>query len=348
LGEPSLWYCYLARNGIYALAHLWKLAGQEILFPAYFHGVELETLLAAGVKLRFYPVHNRMQVDVEEIRAAITPKTRAIYLIHYLGFPGPVEELSALCQARGLFLIEDCALALLSRRGDKPLGSFGDAAVFCLYKTLPVPNGGALRLRTASAGPLPAVTRPAPASTIAYTATAVWRNMNCNPEGPLSGLVQKMRYWAKARADSLRIVQVGSDHFEPDQADLGMSRVVHRILAAQDFQHIVDMRRRNYECLLRRLADLSPPVFDELPQGVCPLFYPLRTGNKLVLLDRLLRRGIQGVNFWSQTPEIVPAGAFPEVDELRRTILELPCHQDLSVEAMDRIADEVRAAWREV
>ena len=45
---------------------------------------------------------------------------------------------------QGLVLVEDCALALLSEAEGGPLGSFGDYAVFCLYKTLPVLDGGLL------------------------------------------------------------------------------------------------------------------------------------------------------------------------------------------------------------
>src|SRR6058998_2203465 len=113
--NPSLHYYYQARNGIYELARLWNLADQEILFPAYFHGVEIESLLAAGAKLRFYPVHAGMRVDFADIRSRLSPKTRAVYMIHYLGFPGPVEQVSELCRERGIPLIEECALALLSR-----------------------------------------------------------------------------------------------------------------------------------------------------------------------------------------------------------------------------------------
>ncbi|HEY3417879.1 MAG TPA: DegT/DnrJ/EryC1/StrS family aminotransferase, partial [Armatimonadota bacterium] len=106
--QPSLWYYYMARNGIYALARLWSLADQEILFPAYFHGIEVESLMSAGVRLRFYPVHAGMRIDVDEVRSRISPRTRAVYVIHYAGFPSPIEELSDLCRSRGLPLIEDC------------------------------------------------------------------------------------------------------------------------------------------------------------------------------------------------------------------------------------------------
>src|SRR5690606_23210046 len=98
-------------------ARLWGLAGKEVLFPSYFHGVELDALLEAGARVRFYPVDRRMQVDPRQVVQRIGKETAAVYLIHYVGFPGPVEELAAICEERGVRLIEDCALALLSCLG---------------------------------------------------------------------------------------------------------------------------------------------------------------------------------------------------------------------------------------
>jgi dTDP-4-amino-4,6-dideoxygalactose transaminase len=342
MDAPRLRYYYLARNAIHALAQVWNLRGQEVLFPAYFHGVELETLLAAGVKLKFYPVGAGMDVDPSVVESMITPATRAVYLIHYLGFPGPAAQLSNICRRRNLPLIEDCALALLSRQGDKPLGSFGDASIFCLYKTLPVPNGGALWLRQ------PAVERPWPhtrpptlTSTMAYTATAVYRHLRFNGGGWAHSMLQSVRNSARSMSDQLGVVPVGDNHLDPAKVDLAMSRVCHWILARQDYHGIVERRRRNYAHLLSRLSRIASPVFSELPPGVCPLFFPIRTGNKLTLLRKLLDSGVEAVNFWSKTPDIVPKGAFPEVDALRDTILELPCHQDLTLDAADWIADRI-------
>jgi perosamine synthetase len=346
--DSSPQFHYLARNGIYALARLWKLAGQEILFPAYFHGVEVQTLLAAGVKLRFYPVHAGMRVDFDEILSHITPNTRAVYVIHYLGFPAPIERLAELCRDRGLLLIEDCALALLSRLDDKPLGSFGDAAIFCLYKTLPVPNGGALVVRDFVDGSLPELDAPSLLSTAAYTATAIWRNLNIETDAGAYKLIRRVRNLGKSVSGRNGLVQVGNNHFNPAHVNLAMSRVCQWILARQNFDDIVSLRRRNYLHLLRRLREISPPVFAELPPGVCPLFYPLQTANKRIVFERLLQRRVEAVNFWSQSSVSTPEGAFPEVDELRRTILELPCHQDLTPEAVDWIADEVCALWKEL
>jgi dTDP-4-amino-4,6-dideoxygalactose transaminase len=338
--SPFVHYYYMGRNGIYFLARLWGLRDQEILMPAYFHGVEVDTLLAAGAKLRFYPVDINMRARPEDIVSRLTRETRVIYVIHFLGFPGPVEELTEICSRRGLTLIEDCALSLLSKLGDRPLGSFGDAAVFSLHKTLPLPHGGALVVRNLTAASDTGVKRPSLISTLAYTASALRRDLVFEG-GLFHNMLRKVKQMGRRVSGRLGVVPVGSEHFDVTKANLAMSRLSHWVMAHQDYDMIVERRRRNFLHLLHRLREISRPVFTDLPSGVCPLFYPLRVRDKSAILPQLLDRGVDAVNFWSTTPSMVPAGAFPEVETLRQTILELPCHQDLGPRAMDWIADQV-------
>src|SRR2546426_6330046 len=253
-------YFYLARNGIYALARLWGLNDCEVLFPAYFHGVELEALLQAGVRLRFYPVHEGMRVRVDDVVSRIGADTRAVYLIHYLGFPGPVAELAQVTQERGLLLIEDCALALLSCSGDRPLGSWGDAAIFCLYKTLPVPNGGAVVLHNGGSSALPEGAPPSLVSTLALVTASLDRHLQIQGRRWSRGLLKAARSAGKTAACALgrTPVEIGTGHFEESNARLAMSSVSDRIVAAQDFRAIVERRRRNYLQLLERLGDVAP------------------------------------------------------------------------------------------
>lgn len=337
-------YFYLARNGIYALARLWCLNAREVLFPAYFHGVELEALLQAGVRVRFYPVHQRMRVDVDEVVSRISRDTRAIYLTHYLGFPGPVEELARVTRERGLLLIEDCAHALLSGGGDRPLGSWGDAAIFCLYKSLPVPNGGALVLRSGEPSALPEGDLPSWTSSLRLVGDTLERHLQIHDRGLQRRLLKTLRAGGRRAARLLggRRVEVDTEHFEPAYALLAMSKVSHRIIAAQDFPAIVENRRRNYLQLLDSLGGIAPPVFDGLPAGVCPLSYPLRVRNKPAVVERFLARGVDAVNMWFPNHPAGPAEPYPEVDELRRTVLELPCHQDLTPQMIERVASIAR------
>jgi dTDP-4-amino-4,6-dideoxygalactose transaminase len=334
-------YYYLARNAIYALARAWKLSGQEVLFPAYFHGVELDALLAAGVRPVFFPVGDRMDVRGEDVLSRITPRTRAVYLIHYLGFPAPVREVVAGCRERGIPVIEDCALALLSRDGERSLGALGDAAVFCLYKTLPVPDGGALVVRDSTD-----VGRPVPPplrAPIGAAASSLVQHFETNGNRVARLAVTTARRLGRRalRRVSPEHVGVGSQLFESRHAHLGMSPLSRLVLASQRFPAVVERRRRNFEQLLARLSPLAAPVFDHLPSGVCPLFYPLRVRDKPAVMRRLAARGIETVDFWSLGHPAVSAGAFPAIDALRRSIVELPCHQGLTPAAVERVAEAV-------
>ncbi|HEX9241067.1 MAG TPA: DegT/DnrJ/EryC1/StrS family aminotransferase, partial [Anaeromyxobacter sp.] len=144
LGAPRTTLYYLARNAVFHGARLLGLSGREVLVPAYHHGVEVGALVAAGAIPRFVRVDARMRLDLEDAERRIGPRTRALYVIHYAGFAQPMDDVLALARRRGLLVVEDCALSLLAAEGTRPVGSAGDAAIFCFYKALPVPNGGAL------------------------------------------------------------------------------------------------------------------------------------------------------------------------------------------------------------
>jgi dTDP-4-amino-4,6-dideoxygalactose transaminase len=348
--HPRVHYFYFARNGVYQLARLLSLTDQEVLFPAYFHGVELEALLAAGVRLKFFPVRDRMRIHPEEVISEVGPQTKAIYLTHYVGFPGPVERLSEVCRERGLLLIEDCALALLSSLGNRPLGSFGDASVFCLYKTVPTPNGGAVVINREGMGKIPAGAAPSLVSAASHSISSLLSNleMRAGAVGRLLRQTSLALSRTAMRAANAERVATGTQHFDAQHVHLAMSAFSRTILQAQDFTFIIQQRRENYLRLLDQLRDLSPPVFDELPAGVCPLFYPFQTHHSQEVVERLKARGVGAGSVWSVGHAALPPGVFPEVDHLRRTIIWLPCHQDLSFAAIDRMAALVREVVKEV
>lgn len=71
--------------------------------------------------------------SVDAVRAAITPKTRAIVLAHAMGFPFDAPAIAALCREHDLFLVEDCCDALGARVGGKPVGTFGHFGTLSFY-----------------------------------------------------------------------------------------------------------------------------------------------------------------------------------------------------------------------
>jgi dTDP-4-amino-4,6-dideoxygalactose transaminase len=333
---------YFARNAVFHGVRLLGLEGTEALVPAYHHGVEVEALIAAGVTPRFVRVDGRMRLDLEALLEAIGPATRSIYVIHYAGFPQPMLEIMDLARRHALEVVEDCALSLLSRDGEVPLGSSGDLGVFCLYKTLPVPNGGML-VRNGG-GALPPEPDPAPfVSSLHHAGGSLLANAAFRAGETGQALREVVRGGVRAvrHASHVKHVSTGTMHFDRADADLGMSRLSEIVLANLDHEKIVAARRRNYFLLLGRLRDVAPPVFPELPAGVCPLFYPLVCDDKRAVQARLAERGIETVDFWSTGHPACDPAAFPEVAELRRRILELPSHQDLEPEDMAYIARAV-------
>jgi dTDP-4-amino-4,6-dideoxygalactose transaminase len=346
--SPSARYFYFARNAVWTVVRIFKLVGAEVLVPAYHHGVEVEALLDAGAQVRFYRVGARWDVDLADVARRIGPNTRALYLTHYAGFPGPAAQMRELADRNGLVLIEDCALSLLSSEGRRPLGTVGDVAVFCLYKTLPLPNGGALVVNGDRGYALPELPTPPLPSTVSHAASALLMNLELRAGAPGRMVRNVVRGVGRSavRTASVDRVATGTQHFNRAHLDLGISRMSRRIASAQDLEGIVERRRRNYFLLLGALRGVSAPIVSQLSPGVCPLFFPLLVQDKARLRKRLAARGIETVDFWSQSHPGCDLNEFPEVRTLRRTVVEIPCHQDLTPERTAWVAEEVRAALR--
>ena len=90
-----------------------------------------------------------LNIDVNRIEDAITPRTKAILAVDVFGHPAEWEVLEDIAQRHGLFLIEDSAEALGAVYKGRKAGSFGDAAVFAFYpnKQITTGEGGVLLTR---------------------------------------------------------------------------------------------------------------------------------------------------------------------------------------------------------
>lgn len=81
-------------------------------------------------------------VTVETLRAALTPRTRAIVAVHLAGWPCPMDEIMALAAEHDLVVIEDCAQAHGATWRGRPVGSFGHAAAFSFCQDKIITTGG--------------------------------------------------------------------------------------------------------------------------------------------------------------------------------------------------------------
>jgi selenocysteine lyase/cysteine desulfurase len=334
---------YLARAGVYhAVRHLLDGAQGRVLLPAYHHGVEVEAARAAGARISFYRVDEQMRIDLDDLtRRVRAVGARLVYVTHYAGFAQPIAEVVATARAVGAAVFEDCALALGATDSEgRPLGSFGDAAVFCLYKSLPLPHGGLL---VGPGLPPPFIADPPLTSTLHHLAGSSLAHFERRSPKMGGALREAARRASRRTVDVLvPTQQVGTMHLQPAELALGASRVVERLLARIDLVDVTVRRRRNYRRLAAALEGVVPVVGAPAPPGACPLFLPIRVDDKRRLMRFLHARNIEAIDFWSTGDPACDLDAYPEVAALRRTVLELPCHQSLDDEDVDRVAHAVK------
>ena len=77
----------------------------------------------------------RMAVSAEGLERALTPRTRAIVVVHLYGHPAPIDRVLAVARARGLAVVEDVAQAIGATWDGRPAGGWGDAACLSFYPT---------------------------------------------------------------------------------------------------------------------------------------------------------------------------------------------------------------------
>ena len=120
------------RSGLYlALQAMGIGAKDEVVIQAYTCIAVPNSVVWAGAKPVYADIDAAtLNVDLKSLEAKITPQTKAIVVQHTFGRPGPVWEIVELARARGIRVIEDCAHALGAMTDARPVGSFGDAAIF--------------------------------------------------------------------------------------------------------------------------------------------------------------------------------------------------------------------------
>ncbi len=121
--------------------------GDEVILPSYTFTSAATAVTKFGATPVFVDIEVETKgIDVNQVREAITPRTKAISWVNYAGVAPDIEGLQVLAQEFNLILIEDNAHGLGGSYKGKPLGSFGDFATqsFHATKNIQCGEGGAL------------------------------------------------------------------------------------------------------------------------------------------------------------------------------------------------------------
>ena len=138
--------CVAVNSGTSAL-HIALLSlgigkGDEVIVPSFTFAATANSVALTGATPIFVDIDPQtFCIDPSAIAKAITPKTKAIQVVHLYGLPAEMPAIMKLAKKHKLLVIEDAAQAHLASVEGSPVGTFGDAAAFSFYPTKNMTSG---------------------------------------------------------------------------------------------------------------------------------------------------------------------------------------------------------------
>lgn len=300
------------------------MPGDEVIVPTVSFVGAGNAVCANGSKLVLCDVDPRtLNARAEDIEKVITPKTKAILLLHYGGIPCDMDAIMPLAEHYGLKVIEDCAAGVCSSYKGRALGTFGDMGMwsFDAMKVLVCGDGAILHFNT--------------------------------PE--LREKADKWLYFG-LQAKSGYENSVAQKWWEFDISCYGHRAIMNDVTAAIALEQLkklpMFMEKRSavhnaYNDNLANLGWMDLPL--PLPEGSVSSFYfyhiQVKNGKRDELARFLREAGVYTTYRYfplHRVPHYGLDGSFPGADYVADNSLCLPIHQSLSESEVQFIIDKVR------
>lgn len=282
-------------------------AGDEVIVPAFTFAASASAVLRAGASVQLVDIAADGTIDVDAVSAAISPRTAAVMAVHLYGLPADLVELTDLCEAHGIALIEDAAQAHGARVAERPVGGWGHGS-FSFYATKNVScgEGGVVTTNDADVAHRVRLLRN--------------QGMVVRHQHELVGTNNRLsELHAALGLASIRQLPVNADRRRRHAAQLSAcfsrsSLTVPAEPAGREHAwHQYTVRHPERDRIAAALAD------QQIETGI---HYPRPVHHHPVFADH---------------PDVV-ADDCPRAVELASTCLSLPAHHDLSVLEIDRVA----------
>ena len=250
-------------------------------------------------------------IDPEKIKAAITPRTKAIIVVHLYGLPAAMDQILAIAKKNGLLLIEDCAQAHGARYRGKRVGSFGDIGCFSFY---PTKNLGAI-----GDGGMIVTKSPELAEKVKLLREYGW----------------KKRYISEISGYNSRLDEIQAAILRLKLQTLDNDNGRRRTIAQKYLSQI-----RSGSIILPHIPDNYESVYH---------LFVIRTQHRDVLQKYLLENGIQTLIHYPVPVHLQPAytekckipNPLLNTEKAAMEILSLPIYPELSHENVDLVIDAI-------
>jgi len=324
IGAP---YCIGLNSGTSALHLVLRLLnlppGSEVITTALTFVSTNHVLLYE----KLLPVFSDVQIetgniDVKSIREKLTPRTKAIMIVHYGGYPCDLNEIYALGKEYGIPVVEDCAHACGATYRGKRIGSLGSFQAFSFnpVKNLPMGDGGAL----------------------------IVKSSNHNQK------LKRLR-WLGINKNTYHTSRSGKRGGEHEVIDVGFKYHMNDINAAIGLCELRNLENNN-----RRRKEIAQKYKDELRKvkGITLLKYKkdrdssnhlfcFLADNRNDLVNKLLSMGIEtGVHY--KRNDLYPmyrTSNLPNTEYFSNAVISLPMHLELTDEQIHYIVNQIKRGW---
>ena len=293
--------------------------GDEVIIPALSFIATGNSVLQAGLKPVFVDVcKETLNIDVNKIEAAITPRTRAIMPVHLMGKPADMDPILAIAKKHNLFVIEDAAEAHGAEYKGRRIGTLANMAAFSLYA--------------------------------AHIVTSIEGGMVTTDDPKIAEALRSLRN--HGIIGKFEFHRVGfSAKMNELEAAVGIGNI-------NIFDKIFGQRRKNLLRLIERFREFDPffiTLKEDQNEKIGPHAFSiiLKPGlpfTKDEMVDELDGAGIDSRNLFYSIPTQCPSyqflghrlGDFPEAEYCGDHGFHVGLHQDLNEDHMDYVADKVR------
>jgi dTDP-4-amino-4,6-dideoxygalactose transaminase len=113
-----------------ALSALGVGPGDEVIVPGYTYTASISSIIYARAIPALAEIDQTFNIDPADAEAKITPRTKAIMVVHMTGNPARMSELKAIAARRGIAILEDAAQVFGATYKGQPVGSIGTIGAF--------------------------------------------------------------------------------------------------------------------------------------------------------------------------------------------------------------------------
>jgi dTDP-4-amino-4,6-dideoxygalactose transaminase len=301
--------------------------GDEVIMPSYTFVSTANAFVLRGAKIVFADSRtDHPGIDESAVEALVTPKTKAIAVVHYAGVACDMDVIMDIADRHGLKVVEDAAQAIESFYKDRPLGGIGHIGTYSFHETKNIQcgEGGALMVNDPS---------------LMARAEIIWEKGT-----------NRAAFW-RGEVDKYNWVDVGSS-FLPSEINAAY------LFAQLENLEAIQGKRLHAWGLYRQLLQpafasgrVTAPSIPDFATNNAHMFYLVcdSGGTRDKLMAYLKERGVHAV-FHYQSLHASPfygqkhdGRELPETDRYSECLLRLPLYCDINEEDVQRIAAAVNA-----